>query len=125
MAMTKELFAQFIEELNETNVEYAPGRWFRKKIGDRIYQLELIDDQRWHDSIESGVEFETKHGVFQLVYYTEEDPIKQECNWYALKIVDADKNGERYRHFIPMTKVVTYHPEVVIPPHEEEHYIFI
>lgn len=121
--MTKELFSQFIEELNDSDVQNISD--FKKKIDERIYRLQLINNQSWHDDIEDGVEFETKHGVFQLVYYTNEDPIKRECNWYALKIVDSDNNGEYFHRLIPMIKTKTYHPEVIIPPHEEEHFIFI
>lgn len=122
--MTKKAFTKFINELNESGTGNIEG--FKKEVDGKIYQLSLIDYQKWHDEVVDGEEFQTNHAVFQLVHYTEEDPIKQECNWYALKVYDRKDLDEYYAHkLIPMTKEITYHPEVVIPPHEEEHFIFI
>lgn len=121
--MNKELFAKFIDELNESNVECPYD--FKKEIDGKIYQLDFVDCQNWHDEIVDGNEYGSMHEVFKLVHCTNEDPIKRECNWYALHIIDHSSDGTYSHKLIPMTKVTTYHPEVVIPPHEEEHYIFI
>ncbi|WP_418583563.1 hypothetical protein [Holdemanella porci] len=121
--MTKKAFVKFINELNESSPRSVEG--FKKEIDGKIYQLFPLDSQMWHDEIADGKEYYTNHTLYQLAHHTKKDPTRKECNWYALRMAD-EVDGDMYMHkLIPMTKTTTYHPEVIIPPHEEEHYIFI
>ena len=135
--MNKKKFAEFIDNLNQQVVnnkhqqtEYLDIEGYKVEYDGKTYHLIQIDDQRPHDEIcdndNKKLEYSTINTVFQLVYNIPEDDICRECNFYALSIRDFTPDKKVYFHdLIPMIKVKTYHPEVVIPPHEEENYIFL
>lgn len=124
--MTKKKFIKFVENANKNPLGYLA---YSEVIDGKSYFFDECSDQGWHDelvSIErSQEEYQTNHAVYQLVSRELTGNLKQECNFYALRIIDCSDTKRFCHDLIPMIKTTTYHPEVVIPPHEEEHFVFI